>query len=139
MNLNIQLLPLNHKYYSFSWPILKLTGHEWVTITEINIQEPPDNWNHHPPNRSTQKIGDEFIDSDECLLNVPFAVVQGDFNILIKPYPKEFKKIKIINVVAFPFDKRILRPGELLIFESFSNGWTGSNVRCTVTLASASF
>ncbi|MFO7826729.1 MAG: RES family NAD+ phosphorylase [Cyclobacterium sp.] len=78
-----------------------------LKIKEISIQDLPDNWNHHPPNRSTQKIGDEFIDSDECLLKVPSAVVQGDFNILINPYPKEFKKIKIISVVAFPFDKRI--------------------------------
>ncbi|WP_394366577.1 RES family NAD+ phosphorylase [Cyclobacterium salsum] len=109
-----------------------------MTIKEISIPDLPENWNHHPPNRSKQKIGDDCIDSDECLLKVPSAVVKGDFNILINPCHKEFGKIKIISVVDFPFDKRILRPGELRIVEPFSNGWTGSNVRCTVALASAS-
>lgn len=78
-----------------------------IKIKEIKIKELPDNWNNHPPNRTTQKIGDEFIDSDECLLKVPSAVVQGDFNILINPYHKEFREIKIISVVDFPFDIRI--------------------------------
>jgi len=43
MNLNIQLIPLNHKYYSFSWRISGLTGHYWLTLTEINLKDLPDN------------------------------------------------------------------------------------------------
>lgn len=78
-----------------------------IKIKEIKPKGLPDNWNNHPPNRSTQKIGDEFIDSDECLFKVPSAVVPGDCNILINPHHLDFKKIKIISIVDFPFDKRM--------------------------------
>lgn len=81
-----------------------------IRINELKLQDLPGNWNNHPPNSSTQKLGDEFIDSlNFCILKVPSAVVQGDFNYLINPYHKEFKKIKISDVTEFPFDKRIFK------------------------------
>lgn len=81
-----------------------------IKIKELKLKDLPDNWNNHPPNINTQKIGDEFIDSvDVCVLKVPSAVVQGDYNYLINPYHKEFKKIKIFDVKDFPFDKRIFK------------------------------
>jgi RES domain-containing protein len=79
-----------------------------IKIKEIKLKDLPRNWNNHPPNITTQKIGDNFIDSiDDCVLKTPSAVVQGDSNYLINPYHKGFKKIKILNVFDFPFDKRI--------------------------------
>jgi|SRR5690606_32439670 len=81
-----------------------------VQIKELELKDLPDNWNNHPPNISTQKIGDEFIASiDVCVLKVPSAVVQGDYNYLINPYHKQFKTIKIFEVKDFPFDKRIFK------------------------------
>ncbi len=81
-----------------------------IKIKEVKLIDLPNNWNNHPPNTTTQKIGDNFIDSiDDCLLKVPSAVVQGDSNYLINPYHKKFKKIKITNVFNFPFDKRIFK------------------------------
>jgi RES domain-containing protein len=81
-----------------------------IIIKEIILKELDEDWNNHPPNSSTQKIGDEFIDSiKECLLKVPSAVVQGDSNYLINPYHTDFKKIKIIEITDFPFDKRIFK------------------------------
>jgi hypothetical protein len=35
--------------------------------------------------------------------------VQGDSNYLINPYHTDFKKIKIIEITDFPFDKRIFK------------------------------
>jgi len=81
-----------------------------IIIKEIILKELDEDWNNHPPNINTQKIGDEFIDSiKECLLKVPSAVVQGDSNYLINPYHTDFKKIKIIEITDFPFDKRIFK------------------------------
>tara|TARA_B110000046_G_scaffold185186_1_gene225937 strand:+ start:638 stop:1096 length:459 start_codon:yes stop_codon:yes gene_type:complete len=81
-----------------------------IIIKEIILKELDEDWNNHPPNSNTQKIGDEFIDSiKECLLKVPSAVVQGDSNYLINPYHTDFKKIKIIEITDFPFDKRIFK------------------------------
>lgn len=79
-----------------------------IPIKELKLKDLPDDWNAHPPVRSTQKLGDEFIDAlDKCVLKVPSAVVKGDFNYLINPYHEDFKKIEIFNVQDFPFDKRI--------------------------------
>lgn len=79
-----------------------------VQTKELELKDLPDNWNSHPPNVSTQKKGDEFIDSnDVCVLKVPSAAVQGDYNYLINPYHKQFSSIKIFEVKDFPFDKRI--------------------------------
>jgi len=81
-----------------------------IIIKEIILKELDEDWNNHPPNINTQKIGDEFIDSiKECLLKIPSAVVQGDSNYLINPYHTDFKKIKIIEITDFPFDKRIFK------------------------------
>ena len=81
-----------------------------IIIKEIILKELDEDCNNHPPNINTQKIGDEFIDSiKECLLKVPSAVVQADSNYLINPYHTDFKKIKIIEITDFPFDKRIFK------------------------------
>lgn len=79
-----------------------------IKIGVIKQKELPKNWNEHPPNSKTQKIGDAFIDNlDFCILKVPSAVVHEDYNYLLNPYHKDLKKIKIISIKNFPFDKRI--------------------------------
>jgi len=81
-----------------------------IIYKELILKELDEDWNNHPPNSITQKIGDEFIDSIKvCLLKVPSAVVQGDSNYLINPYHPDFKKIKIVEITDFPFDKRIFK------------------------------
>ncbi len=80
-----------------------------MIIKSLQEHEFDKNWNSHPPSTSTQKIGDEFIDAMEfCVLKVPSAVVQGDYNYLINPYHNLFKYIKIVKVTDFPFDKRLV-------------------------------
>lgn len=79
-----------------------------VSIKKIDVKKLDKNWNSNPSNSKTKKIGDSFIDDlDFCVLKVPSAVVKGDFNYLINPYHKDFKKIEIIEITDFPFDKRM--------------------------------
>ncbi|AOW17364.1 RES superfamily protein [Polaribacter vadi] len=81
-----------------------------IEIKKIDLKDLDENWNMMLPNSKTKKIGDVFIDDLEfCILKVPSAVVKGDFNYLINPHHKMFKKIKIIDVTNFPFDKRIFQ------------------------------
>lgn len=81
-----------------------------IKIKELDLKELDEDWDMHPPNSKTQKIGDQFIDSVEnCVLKVPSAVVKGDFNYLINTYHSDFKKIKIIEISDFNFDKRIFK------------------------------
>lgn len=82
---------------------------------DLNIQKMtasylPADWNSFPYTRNTQRIGDEFIyENINCILQVPSAVTQGDFNLLINPYHRDFRRIRIIDKVDFPFDRRIFR------------------------------
>lgn len=78
---------------------------EVKTITESDL---PKNWNEFPHPASTQKFGDDFVLEDKYgVLKIPSVVTQGDYNYLINPHHKDFKKIKIIKTEPFPFDKRV--------------------------------
>ncbi len=81
-----------------------------VPITKIAPRELSTVWNTVPPPVSTRKIGDNFIAENRfCLLEVPSAVTQGDRNILINPRHPDFKRIKVVQVEKFLFDKRFFR------------------------------
>jgi RES domain-containing protein len=83
---------------------------EIVSVTEVDIKTLPEGWNQFPPLKQTQLFGDQFItDGKRCLLKVPSAVTQGDFNFLINPLHPEFKKIKITEYEPFPFDRRLFK------------------------------
>ncbi len=52
----------------------------------------------------------QFVSQNEsCILKIPSAVTQCDFNFLINPNHPDFSKIKIVDVTKFPFDKRIFK------------------------------
>lgn len=79
-----------------------------ITIEILNEKNIPENWDDFPHTYKTQKLGDTFIYSNKkCILKVPSAVVKGDYNYLINPHHKDFKKIKIANFYEFPFDRRL--------------------------------
>lgn len=76
----------------------------------MNESALPKDWNTFPHPASTQAIGDKFVLANKyCVMQIPSAVTQGDYNILINPNHIDFSKIKIISTSKFPFDKRIFR------------------------------
>lgn len=79
-----------------------------IPLTELKHKELPSDWKSLPHAHSTQEIGDTFVtDEKTAVLKVPSAVVQGEFNYLINPSHKDFKKIKVKLVEAFDFDERL--------------------------------
>ena len=81
-----------------------------ISIQKVNVKDLPADWNTFPYASTTQSIGDRFFSENKfCVLQIPSAVTQGGYNLLINPRHREFKKIKIISVVEFPFDKRIFK------------------------------
>ena len=81
-----------------------------ILIQKLNIADLPTNWNTFPHPSTTQIIGDQFIAYNKfCILQIPSAVTQGDYNLLINPNHPDFKRIKIIAIDNFPFDKRIFK------------------------------
>jgi RES domain-containing protein len=81
-----------------------------ISLLKLNVSNLPIDWNIFPHPSTTQAIGDQFIaDNKFCVLQVPSAVTQGDYNLLINPNHTDFKRIKIIGTHKFPFDKRIFK------------------------------
>ena len=83
---------------------------EDISVEKISADDLPVDWKEFPHPSSSQRIGDQFVQKKEaCILIVPSAVTQGDFNILINPKHPEFGKISIIKMEKFPFDHRIFK------------------------------
>lgn len=81
-----------------------------ISIQKLNISDLPTDWNIFPHPSTTQSIGDRFIAENKfCVLQIPSAVTQGDYNLLVNQNHPDFKQIKIIASDKFPFDKRIFK------------------------------
>ena len=81
-----------------------------ISVSDIDSKPLPIDWNQFPPLRAMQLIGDRFIqEGKSCLLKVPSAVTNGDFNYLLNPMHADFKKIKIIGYDLFPFNNRLFK------------------------------
>ena len=80
-----------------------------VKLYEIQKSDLPSGWNSIPCQPISQIIGDKFVEENiYAVLKVPSAVVKGEFNFILNPKHKDFKKIKITNTEPFPFDPRYL-------------------------------
>lgn len=81
-----------------------------VEIDVLDQKRLGPDWNSNPPKPITQTLGDEFIHLKKYgVLKVPSAVVKGDFNYLLNPSHKIIDKVKIIEIVDFPFDERMFK------------------------------
>ncbi len=103
VHIPIGLIPMDYYLITIELP-------NKISIKEIDIKNLPKNWKDFPYSGDTQIIGQEFIKKGEFLvLKVPSAIVQGDFNYLINPAHKDFRKINIISKEQFSFDKRLFK------------------------------
>ncbi|MDN3725233.1 RES family NAD+ phosphorylase [Aequorivita sp. SDUM287046] len=103
VHLSLEDLPEDYMMVELNFP-------DTLEIEELLLKELKADWNVHPPKSFTRKIGDVFIDNKRaCVLKVPSAVVKGDFNYLINPNHSEIKKIKVVEIVEFPFDRRMFK------------------------------
>ena len=79
-------------------------------IIKIGIAELPADWNRNPFPRSTQYIGDDFLKTNtHLMLQVPSAIVPGDWNYIINPRHPDFKDLKIVLTEPFEFDSRFFK------------------------------
>lgn len=68
----------------------------------------PKDWKSFPHPHSKQLLGDKFIsEMKHLVMQVPSASVQGEYNYLINPKHKDFKKIKLIKSEQFVFNERL--------------------------------
>ena len=81
-----------------------------LVLKKVSVSQLPKNWKDFPHPSSTQSLGDNFFNENKYLaMMIPSVITKGDFNILINPKHKDFKKIKVTKIEPFPFDKRIFK------------------------------
>lgn len=103
VHFTLATLPLDYMMMTISVP-------DDIATLKLNLSDLPANWNEFPHPITTQSIGDKFVsDNNFCVLQIPSAVTQGDYNILINPNHTDFRKIEIVGLEKFPFDKRIFK------------------------------
>lgn len=101
---DMQSIPLNYHLIKIEIPdsIQPLS----ITINKLKIEWKDDL-------EYTQWMGDEFIKSNKLLaLKVPSAVVDQENNYIVNPEHTDFRKVKIIAVKKFRFDKRLFLKDE---------------------------
>jgi len=80
-----------------------------IQVEQLNPEDLPAKWflpdNYFP----CQSIGDEWIKSKRsCLLKVPSAIIQQEFNFLINVEHEDFQHVKILQREKFLFDPRVI-------------------------------
>lgn len=103
VHFTIATLPADYMMITISIP-------DDISFQKLTLSDLPIGWNVFPHPSTTQVIGDKFIaDNEFCVLQIPSAVTQRDFNLLINTKHHDFKRIKIKSIERFPFDKRIFK------------------------------
>ena|SRR5690606_35666025 len=70
----------------------------------------PEDWKKYPHGKVTKKIGDGMLRSGKCpMIQVPSALVEGEFNYLLNPNHPDFVQAKILEVLPFNFNERLFR------------------------------
>lgn len=105
IHIPVGIVPKDYFLISISVPIT-------AGIFKLADTDMPPDRRSNPHSNSTQKIGDQFIvESKYLILQVPSAVVPGDFNYLINPNHSQIKEVTIDNVEPFEFDSRFVARG----------------------------
>jgi RES domain-containing protein len=80
-------------------------------VTALAPAKLPRSWKDNPPPPATQAIGADWVAAGtSAVLRVPSVVVPGEFNFVLNPAHRDFRRIVIGAAMPFPFDPRLL-PG----------------------------
>lgn len=98
----------NSKGLQKNFRIMEIDIPDKIKIERIKETDLVSDWKDFYKMAYTQQIGDKWIDSlKTAVLQVPSAIVSGDFNYLLNPAHKDFSSIKLLSSVPFEFDERI--------------------------------
>jgi RES domain-containing protein len=81
-----------------------------VSVSEIDIQQLPTNWQSYPAPERLKKIGTDWLLSAESLiLKIPAISAPESCNLLINPTHPEFNRIELAKIVDYHADIRLGR------------------------------
>ncbi|MFD0863857.1 RES family NAD+ phosphorylase [Sungkyunkwania multivorans] len=101
-----------HLNMTMSLPTDRILVHIEIpnTIKIETLEKLPTDWRRLPYNYETQEIFTRFCKQERGLvLRVPSVVVPSEYNFIINPIHKDFKRIKILKTEKFIFDDRLLK------------------------------
>ena len=79
-------------------------------LCSIPENQLPESWKKYPHRKETKLLGDAFFKEYNCLIvQVPSALVDGEFNYLLNPRHPEFGKVKVLEVLPFNFNERLFK------------------------------
>ncbi len=94
-----------------SMPKLKMLT-IWVpdslTIARYNEKQLPNDWDLLPDSEASRNFGSSWLLTDkEAGLQVPSAIVRGEYNLIVNPLHPEAQEIRIVDEVDFYYDARL--------------------------------
>lgn len=96
-------LPKDYSYLEVEIPDSSIK-----TVQSLEFINPK--WRNEEAVSQLQMIGSDWLKKQESLaLLVPSSVLQKEYNILVNPMHKDFKKLKLIEIAQMDFDPRLLR------------------------------
>jgi RES domain-containing protein len=91
--------------------LMTLSAPDDISIYKIPFSKLRSSWQNDIA--YTRFIGDAFLrDNKYLLLQAPSAIIKTEFNFMVNPGHKDFKKIKLVSSELFDFDSRIFKPEE---------------------------
>lgn len=79
-----------------------------VAIESKKIADLPEGWRRYPAPEASQNIGIAWVKKGAALvLAVPSVLIPEEFNYLINPAHRDFRRIRINKPIPFHFDPRL--------------------------------
>jgi RES domain-containing protein len=83
---------------------------ENIAPKELNPSSLPKDWRDSPAPLELADLGTQWARSNtSLLLRVPSAVVESEYNILINPLHRDVPRVKLVKVVPYKMDERLMR------------------------------
>jgi len=79
-------------------------------VRRVQPRDLPTDWRSHPAPVSIRQVGDDwFSEQQSAVLQVPSAVIDSEYNYLLNPTHRSFKRVAISSAQPFELDLRLLR------------------------------
>ena len=79
-------------------------------MTKVQRSALPVDWKDYPPPPALQRIGDAWVrGAKSAVLRVPSVIIDSEFNYLLNPDHRDFRKIHIAAPAPFSLDMRLVR------------------------------
>lgn len=77
-------------------------------LARIDAEELPEGWREPTLTPSVQAIGNRWLqEKTSLLLQVPSAVIEGEYNYLLNPRHQDFTQLQFGTIRQFVFDPRL--------------------------------